>query len=142
MISGFHRFRFVAYPLPSEKGIAMNWRLLWLPTLLLLASRTFVEAQQAGKVSRVGWLSVSPEATFLARYNAFRQGLRDLGYVEGQNIVIEYRDAKGKLQRLPDAAAELVRCRRRLDERCISLGPPYFASKMAKSRRRSVWTTV
>ena len=94
----------------------MNWRLLWLPTLLLLASRTFVEAQQAGKVSRVGWLSVSPEATFLARYNAFRQGLRDLGYVEGQNIVIEHRDAKGKLQRLPDAAAELVRCRRRLDD--------------------------
>src|SRR5437762_4178695 len=61
------------------------------------------EAQQAAKVARIGYL-----ATNLAVCEAFRQGLRDLGYVEGRNVVIEYRDAEGKVERLPTLAAELV----------------------------------
>src|SRR5262245_33519292 len=65
-------------------------------------------AQQAGKVWRIGYLSsVSPSVQIgLA---AFKQGLRDLGYVEGQNIVIEYRSADGSYERLPGLAKELVR---------------------------------
>ncbi len=76
----------------------------------LLAAPLPAEAQQAGKVYRVGYLTnrpVSP-ATNL-RLIAFREGLRELGYVEGQNLVLEFRSAKGKRERLPEVAAELVR---------------------------------
>jgi putative tryptophan/tyrosine transport system substrate-binding protein len=66
-------------------------------------------AQQPGKVPRIGFLAtVSPSANS-ARNEAFRQGLRELGYVEGRNIVIEWRFAEGKLDRVPALAAELVR---------------------------------
>jgi ABC-type uncharacterized transport system substrate-binding protein len=72
-----------------------------------LAAPLAAEGQQAAKVARIGYL-----ATFLAigphLIEAFRQGLRDLGYVEGRNVVIEYRDAEGKYERLPALAAELV----------------------------------
>lgn len=65
------------------------------------------EAQPAGKVPRVGVIGeVSPTDPFLA---VFRQGLRELGYTEGQSIIIEYRDAHGVLDRVPDLAAELLR---------------------------------
>jgi len=69
------------------------------------------EAQQAKKVSRIGYLIPNSPSTNPARTEAFRQGLRELGYVEGRNIVIEYRYAEGKLDRLPALAAELVRLR-------------------------------
>ena len=65
------------------------------------------EAQQAAKVPRIGYLSINlaggPHMT-----EGFRQGLRDLGYVEGSNVLIEFRDAEGKLERLPALATELV----------------------------------
>jgi ABC-type uncharacterized transport system substrate-binding protein len=73
----------------------------------LLASPVAAEAQQAAKVARIGLLSNNLAATPHLR-EAFRQGLRDLGYVEGRNVVIEYRDAEGKSERLPALAAELV----------------------------------
>jgi putative ABC transport system substrate-binding protein len=73
----------------------------------LLAAPLAAEAQQATKVPRIGYLvtslAVSPHPQ-----EAFRQGLRDLGYVEGRNVVIEYRDAEGKPERFPAVAAELV----------------------------------
>jgi len=72
----------------------------------LLAAPLAAEAQQAGKVHRIGYLS-GGLSTY--RIEAFRQGLRELGWVEGQNIVIEYRYAEGRFDRLPDLAAELVR---------------------------------
>src|SRR6266446_5756515 len=79
-------------------------------TLSILAAPLVTDAQPATKVHRIGWLSsVSPLLEFDPRLDAFRQGLRDLGYVEGQNLVIEYRYAEGREERLPDLAAELVR---------------------------------
>jgi len=65
------------------------------------------EAQQAAKIARIGYLSPNGAAAPHLP-EAFRQGLRDLGYVEGRNLVIEYRDAEGKFERLPALAAELV----------------------------------
>ena len=65
-------------------------------------------AQQAGKIYRIGFLWDSPDA-FLDALEAFRQGLRDLGYVEGRNIAIEYRWAEGKPERMRELAEELVR---------------------------------
>ena len=79
-----------------------------LIAVMLLAVAVVAEAQQSKKVPRIGWLAVNT-ATLPERYEAFRRGLRELGYIEGQNIVIERRDAEGNVQRLPDAAAELVR---------------------------------
>ncbi len=79
-------------------------------TLSLLAAPLVTDAQPAGKVSRIGWLSAGfPRPDRDPPVDAFRQGLRELGYVEGQNLVIEYRGAEGRDERLPDLAAELVR---------------------------------
>src|SRR6266498_35960 len=64
-------------------------------------------AQQAAKVPRIGYLSVNLAGSSHMT-EGFRQGLRDLGYVEGRNVVIEFRDAEGKVERLPALAAELV----------------------------------
>jgi putative ABC transport system substrate-binding protein len=72
-----------------------------------LAAPLVAEAQQAGKVARIGVLAVSA-AAFSPRIEAFRKGLREHGYVEGKNIVFEYRYAEGKLDRLLDLATELV----------------------------------
>jgi putative tryptophan/tyrosine transport system substrate-binding protein len=66
-------------------------------------------AQQPTKVPRIGYLTCTSVSVVSARTEAFRQGLRELGYVEGKNIVIEWRSAEGKLNRLPALAAELVR---------------------------------
>jgi putative ABC transport system substrate-binding protein len=73
----------------------------------LLATSSLADAQPK-KVPRIGFLSGRPAGDDL-RIETFREGLRDLGYVEGETIVIERRSAEGKLDRLPDLAAELVR---------------------------------
>jgi putative ABC transport system substrate-binding protein len=73
----------------------------------LLAAPLVAEAQPAAKVTRIGYLSTNLAANPHLR-EAFRQGLRDLGYVEGRNLMIEYRDAEGKVERYPTLAAELV----------------------------------
>jgi putative ABC transport system substrate-binding protein len=73
----------------------------------ILVARLAAEAQQAAKIARIGYLSPNL-ATSPHLREAFSQGLRDLGYVEGRNLVIEYRDAEGKPERIPALAAELV----------------------------------
>jgi ABC-type uncharacterized transport system substrate-binding protein len=84
-------------------------RRAFLGTLVggLLAAGLAAEAQQAVKIARIGWLGANPAPGRHMR-EAFLQGLRDLGYVEGRNVVVEYRFAEGKLERYPALAAELV----------------------------------
>jgi len=78
--------------------------------VLLLALSIPAEAQQSGKkIPRMGYLSTLDPASESARSEAIRLGLRELGYIEGQNIAIEYRYAGGKLDQLPKLASELVR---------------------------------
>ena len=77
--------------------------------VLLLAHSFPVQAQQPKKISRIGYLSTSDPVRESARSEAIRLALRELGYIEGQNIAIEYRYAEGKVDRLPELAAELVR---------------------------------
>jgi len=77
-------------------------------TLSLTLAPLAAEAQQAAKIDRIGYLSPSPAAANPHLPEAFHQGLRDLGYVEGRNLMIEYRYAEGKPERLPALAAELV----------------------------------
>jgi len=75
----------------------------------LLTGPLPTEAQQAGKVYRIGYLSRRWTKSQKHQLAAFNQGMRELGFVEGQNYVIEYRNAKGEKERLPEVAAELVR---------------------------------
>src|SRR5207344_399799 len=82
--------------------------LVWLLVVFFVGHLAFTQAQQPKKIPRIGYLSAGNPAAVAARTEAFRQGLRDLGYVEGKNIVIEWRSAEGKLDRLPALAAELV----------------------------------
>ena len=75
----------------------------------LLTSVSPADAQQPKKVPRIGYLSKTDRASTSARSEAIRLALRELGYIEGQNIASEYRYAEGKRDRLPELAAELVR---------------------------------
>jgi putative ABC transport system substrate-binding protein len=75
----------------------------------LLAGPLAAGAQQSPKVARIGFISGSSPATAGHTFEAFRQGLRDLGYVEGQNLAIEARWAEGKAERFPDLIADLIR---------------------------------
>jgi putative ABC transport system substrate-binding protein len=75
----------------------------------MLAFVSLAQAQQAKKIPRVAFLGPGSDTNNAARTEAFRQSLRELGYVEGRNIVMEWRYAEGKLDRLPVLAAELVR---------------------------------
>jgi ABC-type uncharacterized transport system substrate-binding protein len=74
----------------------------------LVAPRV-TEAQQTGKAVRIGFLTTNPASNSPRVVEAFHRGLRELGYVEGRNVVIEYRSAEGRPERLPDLAAELVK---------------------------------
>src|SRR5215813_4991727 len=74
----------------------------------VLAAAVIAEAQQPKKIPRIGYLAATSLSANAVLIEAFRQGLRELGYAEGKNIVIEWRSAEGKLDRLPAFAAELV----------------------------------
>jgi putative ABC transport system substrate-binding protein len=79
-----------------------------LVAVILLTVAVVTEAQQPRKVPRIGWLGGASASALASRLDAFRQGLRELGYVEGKNIVIELRAAEAKPDLLPALAAELV----------------------------------
>jgi ABC-type uncharacterized transport system substrate-binding protein len=78
-------------------------------TLIILVAAFTADAQQPKNITRIGYLATVSLSLNVARTDAFRQGLRELGYVEGKNLVIEWRSADGKLNRLPALATELVR---------------------------------
>ena len=94
----------------------------------LVVAPSAAEAQQAAKVARIGYLGTN-RAVAPRHVDAFLQGLRDLGYVEGRNLVIEYRDAEGKLERLPALAAELVALK--VDVIVAATTPGALAAKQA-----------
>src|SRR6266542_3938711 len=86
----------------------VGWSSILVATLVLVFGIA-AEAQQPKKVPRIGYLTGSDAATESARSEGIRLALRERGYIEGQNIAIEYRYAEGKRDQLPGLAAELVR---------------------------------
>jgi putative ABC transport system substrate-binding protein len=82
---------------------------VWLVTTFMLATVSLAVAQQPTKIPRIGFLNAGSPSAIAARLETFRQGLRELGYVDGKSIVIEHRSAEGKTDRLPELAVELVR---------------------------------
>ena len=97
----------------------------------LLAAPTSGLTQPAATIPRIGFLGVSTPAAWAPRVDAFRAGLRELGYVEGRNIVIEFRFAQGQYERLPELAAELVRLK--VDVIVTHSAPGALAAKQATS---------
>jgi putative ABC transport system substrate-binding protein len=82
----------------------MNPKLFWLITAILFVSTRPAAAQQPAKIPRIGYLIIAPLPQ--DRSEAFRRGLRELGYVEGKNIVIDWRSANGKWERGPSLARD------------------------------------
>ena len=78
------------------------WLSRFLVVLIVFALSTPAQAQHSEKIPRIGYLSESNPA-------AFQQGLKELGYIEGKNILIEYRSAQGRIERISSLVAELVR---------------------------------
>src|SRR5437773_4057373 len=99
----------------------------------VLAAPLTARAQQAGKVYRIGILEPIPAAQNAANLDALRKGLRDLGYVEGRNLVIEYRSADGRAERFPELASELVRLKLDL---IVTRGTP--AARAAKNATETI----
>ena len=99
----------------------------------LLGAPLAARAQQVGMVYRIGILEAIPAAQNAANLDALRKGLRDLGYVEGRNLIIEYRSADGRAERFPDLAAGLVRLKVDL---IVTRGTP--AARAAKSATETI----
>jgi ABC-type uncharacterized transport system substrate-binding protein len=93
------------------KSAIRNLQSAILLGILLLALCASAEAQQDKKVARIGYLSTESSASAQRNIGPFQEGLRELGYVEGKNLIIEYRYAEGNLDRLRELAAELVRAK-------------------------------
>jgi putative ABC transport system substrate-binding protein len=110
------------------------------PLCSLLLAPSFPAQAQQQKVPRIGFLSTASLSSLSPRLEAFRQGLRELGYVEGRSIAIEYRSAEGNVDRLPELAAELAR----LKVDCIiTAGPtPTRAAKQTTSTIPIIVTTL
>jgi ABC-type uncharacterized transport system substrate-binding protein len=108
--------------------------------VVLLAIAVIAEAQQPNKIQRIGVLAPSSAYFLSSQLEAFRQALRELGYVEGQNIAIEYRYAEGKLDRLPALAGELVRLK--VDIIVAASTPAALAAKNATKEIPIVFETI
>jgi putative tryptophan/tyrosine transport system substrate-binding protein len=105
-----------------------------LIAVVFLAVAAIAEAQQPKKVSRIGYLSNADAATDSARAGGIRLALRELGYIEGQNIAIEYRYGEGKVDRAPELAAELVRLK--VDIIVVASGDQWI--RAAKNATRTI----
>jgi putative tryptophan/tyrosine transport system substrate-binding protein len=112
----------------NRRAATMSGKILiWLLATVLLTTASLAAAQQPTKVPRIGYLGGTSPSANVARIEAFRQGLRELRYVEGRNMIIEWRHAEAKLDRLPALAAELVRLKVDI---LVTGGPP--ATRAAK----------
>ena len=111
-----------------------------LLTTALLSIAPFASAQQPKKVPRIGVLAQSSALFLSTHFEAFREGLRELGYVEGKSIVIEYRYAEGELDRLPALADELVRLK--VDVIVASSTVSVLAAKKATKEIPVVFETI
>ena len=120
--------RFMATP-PYLRTVDVRWSILVALVVGILAAPLATDAQQPSRVPRIGYLEFGTAAPGTSFLEAFRQGLRDLGWVEGQNIAIEVRYAEGKRDQLPELAAELVR--RKVDLIFASTTPAALAAKHA-----------
>ena len=96
---------------------------------MLLALYSPVGAQEAGKTARIGYLTTTASSAEQPRLDSFRRSLRDLGYIEGKNIIIAIRSTDGKFDRLPEFAAELVRSK--VDVFVVASTPAALAAKKA-----------
>jgi putative ABC transport system substrate-binding protein len=106
--------------------------LIWLLATILLTTAPPAEAQQPTKVPRIGYVSGTGNATNQGPYvEALRQGLRDLGYIEGKNFVIEYRGAEGKSERMPILVTELVELK--VDVLVLTIGAILAAKQATKT---------
>jgi putative tryptophan/tyrosine transport system substrate-binding protein len=105
------RIRFGVSVSDNRKSKIENRKLAGIVALVVTLAMcgAVAQAQQAKKVPRIGYLTVASLSSNVARVEAFRQGLRELGYVEGKNIVIEWRSGEGKVERQGELAAEVVR---------------------------------
>jgi ABC-type uncharacterized transport system substrate-binding protein len=115
----------------------------WFSILVAAAVLTFAvrtEAQQAGKIFRIGYLDPSTASSSAAFVEAFRQELRKLGWIEGKNIIIEYRFAEQNSARLPELAADLVRLK--VDLLVVAGTPSALAAKNATANIPIVMATV
>ena len=104
---------------------------LWLLANLFLANISLADAQQTGKIFRIGFLDSSNASGMAELLGAFQQELNKLGWIEGKNITIEHRFAEGKPERLPELAADLVRLK--VDLIMITGDPAGLAAKGATS---------
>src|SRR5256714_6752026 len=86
----------------------MDRRTVLISSLVVLTAPRAANAQQTGKVYRIGFLGIANASSWASYIAALRQGLRELGFEEGKNLAIEYRWAEGNFDRLPNLAAELV----------------------------------
>jgi ABC-type uncharacterized transport system substrate-binding protein len=102
-----------------------------LCAVILLVGATIAEAQQPGKIFRIGFLDPTNASGMAARMDAFRQELRKLGWIEGKNIAFEYRFAELKPERVAELAAELVRLK--VDLIVTSGNPPALEAQKATS---------
>jgi ABC-type uncharacterized transport system substrate-binding protein len=102
-----------------------------LCAVILLVGATIAEAQQTGKIFRIGYLDPITVSENAARLETFRQELSKLGWIEGKNLVFEYRFAENKIERVPELAAELVRLK--VDLILTSANPPALAAQKATS---------
>jgi putative ABC transport system substrate-binding protein len=111
-----------------------------LVAVVLLAVAVIAEAQQAKKIPRIGFLHSESRSSATSRIESFRQAFHERGYVEGQNVAIEYRYAEGKLDQLPIFAAELVQLK---VDVIVGTGiPPIRAAEQATKTIPIVMTNV
>jgi putative tryptophan/tyrosine transport system substrate-binding protein len=111
----------------------------FLTLLFVLALSIHAEAQHTKKIPQIGFLGGSSSSFYSPRVNAFREGLRDLGYIEGKNIAIEYRYADGKLDQLAALAAELVRLKVNI---IVASGPAADATRKVTTTTPVIFVAI